>query len=101
MAKVKLYYDQGPGKGLAYNFMCPACGERHAFWERNNDGTPGWSWNRDFNKPTVHPSVKVTTEFPDRTDCCHSFITNGRIQYLEDCTHAMAGKTVDLPELED
>ncbi len=28
---------------------------------------------------------------------CHSFLTDGRIQFLDDCTHAMAGQTVDLP----
>ena len=29
---------------------------------------------------------------------CHSFVTDGRIQFLADCTHALAGQTVDLPE---
>jgi hypothetical protein len=29
---------------------------------------------------------------------CHSFVTDGRIQFLTDCTHAFAGRTVDLPE---
>lgn len=29
--------------------------------------------------------------------CCHSFVTDGRIQFLGDCTHDLAGKTVDLP----
>jgi len=30
---------------------------------------------------------------------CHSFIRDGKIQFLGDCTHALAGQTVDLPEL--
>lgn len=71
------------------------------FWERLNSGRPGWTWNGDFDKPTVHPSILVTTKYPDRTDVCHSFITNGRIQFLTDSTHALAGQTVELPELED
>ena len=29
---------------------------------------------------------------------CHSFVTDGRIQFLGDCTHSLAGQTVDLPE---
>lgn len=35
------------------------------------------------------------------TDCvvCHSFVTAGRIEFLPDCTHALAGQTVDLPEI--
>ncbi len=28
---------------------------------------------------------------------CHTFVTDGRIQFLGDCTHVMAGQTVDLP----
>ena len=30
---------------------------------------------------------------------CHSFVTDGRIQFLADCTHPLAGQTVDLPEV--
>jgi hypothetical protein len=29
---------------------------------------------------------------------CHSFVTDGRIQYLSDCTHAMAGQTKELAD---
>jgi hypothetical protein len=29
------------------------------------------------------------------------FVTDGRIQFLGDCTHALAGQTVDLPDWED
>ena len=29
---------------------------------------------------------------------CHSFVRNGRIEFLGDCTHGLAGKTVDLPK---
>ena len=101
MAKIKLYYDNGPGKGKAYSFMCPGCGVRHAFWERWDDGSPAWKWNGNFDKPTVHPSVKVTTPGGIPGAVCHSFITSGRIQFLTDSTHALAGQTVELPELED
>ncbi len=31
---------------------------------------------------------------------CHSFVTNGRIQFLGDCTHELAGKTIEIPEWE-
>lgn len=31
---------------------------------------------------------------------CHSFITDGKIQYLSDCFHELAGQTVDLPEID-
>jgi hypothetical protein len=28
---------------------------------------------------------------------CHSFVTDGRIQFLGDCTHHPVGQTVPLP----
>jgi Family of unknown function (DUF6527) len=64
---------------------------------------PHWGFNGDLDNPTLTPSVKseyggVRVETADRV--CHSFVTNGRIQFLNDCTHALAGQTVDLPEIE-
>lgn len=32
---------------------------------------------------------------------CHSFVTDGRIQFLSDCTHGLAGQTVPLPPWPD
>lgn len=31
---------------------------------------------------------------------CHSFITDGKIKYLSDCNHHLAGQTIDLPKIE-
>lgn len=69
---------------------------------------PRWSWNGLLDKPTLSPSILVAGfapsdepgEFDDATKdkpfTCHSFVTNGEIQYLSDCTHQLAGKTVRL-----
>ena len=43
-------------------------------------------------------SGRVTGTMPDGTKVCHSFIRDGRIQFLGDCTHHLAGQTVDLPD---
>ncbi len=73
-----------------YTFNCPGCKEHHVF---NNT----WKFNGDYEKPTVTPSLLVTNGNPLYR--CHSFITDGRIQFLSDCTHELAGQTVDLIEL--
>ncbi len=58
------------------------------------DGTGCWTWNGSTEAPTLRPSVRTTcTDF-----ICHSWVTDGRAQYLGDCSHDMAGKTVDLLE---
>lgn len=87
-------------------FFCPGCNEVHIV--RTGDGPgPRWGWNGDVDRPTFEPSVLVTTgrrvdpsfvpEPGDPPECCHSFVREGRIQFLGDCTHALAGQTVELP----
>lgn len=93
-------------------FMCPGCGMMHFVVV---DGSRGWTWNGDGDRPTITPSVLVRTGHfvepqgkhcdqsgdPDwPCDClrCHSFVEAGRIRFLGDCTHTLAGQTVDLPD---
>jgi len=33
--------------------------------------------------------------------CCHSFITDGQIKFLGDCTHELAGQTVALKPFDE
>ncbi len=64
-------------------------------------GVNPWTWNGDRERPTLSPSVLVTCEYGDDTPPlrCHSFVADGQIQFLGDCSHALAGQTVELPEL--
>ncbi|MCU9947484.1 DUF6527 family protein [Pseudomonas sp. PDM13] len=82
-------------------FECPGCRMLHGL-NVESDGCPRWTWNGDVDRPTFQPSILVRYEWgQQRTEMtCHSFVTDGRIQFLDDCTHALAGQTVDLPELE-
>jgi len=101
-------------------FWCPGCQEAHRIQHGSGSG-PRWGWNGDVNKPTFTPSVLVTgknftpkgeADFDAWHDAgcpspapifesidarCHTFVTDGRIQFLSDCTHALAGQTVDMP----
>lgn len=101
---------------LAY--WCQGCKSLHSV----RTGTNGWGYNGNPEKPTFTPSVKVTSghyssrhkegdscwctynkENPgdDNFVCvlCHTFITDGKVQFLSDCTHELAGQTLNLPEL--
>lgn len=84
-----------------YLFLCPGCNAVHQVWtETPNDLTGArWMFNGDVQKPTVSPSLLVRWGDEKRPDhVCHSFIKDGRIQFLGDCTHELAGQTVELPE---
>jgi len=85
-------------------FWCPGCDEPHQI------DTTHWEFNDNFEKPTFSPSYLTWLDpnpnaLPDakynkyRTGMrCHSFIKDGMIQFLEDCTHDLAGQTVAIPE---
>jgi hypothetical protein len=34
----------------------------------------------------------------DPPEVCHSFIIDGRIQFLGDCDHELASQTVEIPD---
>lgn len=105
-------------------FECPGCKMLHIVHVVAASG-PVWAWNGDKARPTFTPSILVTCDhmseagrqrardfyaqhgrYPthdenpyDTHDVCHSFVTDGRIQFLGDCTHALKGQTIDLPEI--
>lgn len=87
-------------------FECLGCDERHYV---PVEGERAWGFNGDMEKPTLTPSILITypanpeaeEEFKEwRTERkCHSFVRDGMIQYLTDCTHHLAGQTVALPTI--
>jgi hypothetical protein len=104
-------------------FKCPGCGDIHALNVGSGPG-PHWTYNGNPEAPTLHPSILATSghhcsghvtgsecwctyddahpDDPSGFKCyvCHSFVVDGRIRFLSDCTHALAGQTVDLPTFE-
>jgi len=81
------------GEHRGWMIFCPGCGHGHVYDTR-------WTFNGDMNKPTFTPSyLSRCKSGPEKTlSVCHSFVTDGRIKFLNDCTHALAGQTVDLPD---
>lgn len=76
-------------------FECPACRELHIIPIR---GPRAWEWNGDPVRPTLAPSLLVRMERlgGPTPRICHSFVRDGSILFLNDCTHALAGQTVPL-----
>ena len=87
--------NKGPRGGLLYVFHCPGCEYSHPF-EVDAPNGAGWSWNGSLDKPTFNPSLLVAKDLPEAR--CHSFVTAGRILFLTDCWHPLAGKTVEMPD---
>ena len=96
MAKIRIaeYKHEGKVFKTQYLYMCLGCNEEHAFALKSEGGHH--EFNMDLNNPTISPSL-VQNFTPG--EMCHSFIIDGKIQYLSDCFHKLAGQTIELPEI--
>lgn len=97
-------------------FWCPGCDGAHQVMVGAGAG-PRWGYNGDPDRPTFTPSILVRgverltddehrrvmagEKIDPRPSVCHSFVTDGRIRFLGDCTHDLAGQTVDLPHFDE
>lgn len=92
MSKVEPLGNQDGSLG-GYTFWCPGCDSPHLFDLR-------WEFNGDVDNPTFSPSLLVNGREPRHPNIlrCHSFVRNGKIEFLGDCEHTLAGQTVELPD---
>lgn len=86
MAKLRKVHRLSGARVLMY--YCPGCKCYHMFDER-------WTWNGDEDLPTFSPSMGV---FMGTDQQCHSYVRDGRIEFLSDSRHELAGQIVDMIE---
>jgi len=98
MPKAIPCFDEQGVYGFAV--MCPGCGHHHVFNTVDRPNRPKWEFNGNVNSPTFHPSMLTWVPRGDvKTQVCHSFVRDGNIEFLGDCTaHSLRG-TVPLPEV--
>lgn len=104
MAKLIPMADYCSSGTRGYMFWCPGCKENHSFrtvplteeekvkfpYLLNSDGTnPVWAFDNDLEMPTFSPSLLYKNK-------CHLFVENGKIRFLPDCSHELAGQTVNM-----
>lgn len=90
-------------------FWCPGCESGHTIQFGSSET---WTWDGRTDRPTFEPSVLALSHGrsfdeanPEREGPippqprCHSFVRDGRIEYLSDSDHALAGQTVDMVPL--
>lgn len=114
------FHDMGEQQGeKMVAWHCPGCEGGHAV---PVSGPRAWGFNGDLVKPTLTPSVlcngtRLTAagradydvwaaanyphrdaEFDHEPLICHTFVKEGMIQFLSDCSHKFAGQTVEVPD---
>lgn len=60
-------------------------------------GSSGWTWNKSVDKPTLSPSILTTS--PHQGLRCHSYVVDGQVQFLADCSHEFKSQTIPLLEV--
>ena len=105
--KVVPIYSHGkpdtPENITGYCIKCPGCTQ---YIVGDNDLAQyhildkRWQFNGDFERPTFSPSLLCHGSYGKNHEqrTCHSFITDGKIQFLGDSTHNLKNQTVDLPD---
>lgn len=76
----------------AYHWHCPACDEMHPLPD-------DWEFDGNLDSPTFKPSFRHDWSGSRRQKICHYIVTAGRVAYCSDSTHALAGQTIDMPDL--
>lgn len=111
MSKLHHIVADDNGTHYGYAFWCPGCSEAHTIPTKPHER--GWDFDGNEERPSFSPSIlchpagrlyadgrlaEDGTHAVYMTPRCHSFVKAGSFQYLTDSTHALAGKTVDIPE---
>lgn len=98
------HVDDHEKKYDALAFVCPGCVKMnggsglHLLPVNTEVTSPAWTWDGDLEHPTLNPSILTGKGSPH---ICHSFLQNGVFEFLPDCTHELAGKKAELPDLPD
>lgn len=85
-------------------YWCPGCDSLHAVAinpDKNTLGA-GWTFTGTLECPTYTPSELTTWSGVNKDGApeerrCHTFITDGVIDFLSDCTHELRGKVPMVP----
>lgn len=80
---------------IFHSFHCPACNRRHRVCTARTLEGDVHTFNGSLDRPTIWPAILDVED----TAICHSYVTDGRIRFLTDCTHELAGKDLELPDL--
>lgn len=93
----------------------------HCVYTKDYQGDhPKWDFNGDMDKPTFSPSLLVNFDNWDPPvnpenlaqwhenpwqqkrvkHVCHSYVRDGVWQFLDDCTHELAGQNVPMLDVD-
>ncbi|MCI7733273.1 MAG: hypothetical protein MSK39_00585 [Dysosmobacter sp.] len=94
----KLGIVERDGKTVGYLVRSPATGALLLFYTNPEFSPCVWTFNGDMERPTFSPSMLLHPDNIHGRE--HFFVRAGKIEYLQDCDHPMAGMTVDMVDVD-
>lgn len=94
--RVIMPVSNNPGR---FVFYCPGCNANHLISTVPIKNKPYHVLTGTFSKPTIRASILSNPNNEPDAPRCHSYVTRGKIEFLRDCAHQLAGKTVKLKPL--
>jgi hypothetical protein len=89
---------------LGYTFFCPGCKGHHTIYTtQKNEVGAIWEFNGDLENPTFTPSIKSSyvSEEGAEPQICHLVLTDGELHFCADSTHALAGCSQSLADVDE
>ena len=77
-------------------YYCPGCQANHVINTKAWNKLPVHTISGSPQKPTIRASVLSKGSQGKGKPNCHSYVTDGKITFLSDCTHALVGQTVPM-----
>jgi hypothetical protein len=111
VAALRAWHASDGRHGTRLYMWCPGCDDLHAV---EVSAPNRWTWDGNLESPTVSPSILVEDvqwkpEYgfhkpthhvaPGDPTRCHSFVKQGRWEFLDDCTHHLTGQTAPMVPL--
>jgi hypothetical protein len=92
-------YGTTLGGVRTFGFYCPGCEFTHSVNVGGPEG-PVWTWNGSMDSPTFSPSLLIWQKRRgQRETLCHLFVEQGKIRFLSDSRHRLAGQTVEMEDV--
>jgi len=107
-------WTNGEDHGQLLYMWCPGCDDIHGI--EIEQPQKMWQYDGNAESPTISPSILVNgiqwaegksfhksnhLVAAGQPTVCHSFVRAGQWQFLGDCTHTLAGQTVDMVDIPD
>lgn len=73
---------------------CDACQMLHELPTQHSNESCHWEWDGQTHRPTLSPSIRT-----ECTQVCHYYLREGWLHYLNDSSHAYAGRVIALPDI--